>query len=81
VARVAPVNGYDPGWEATIDGAPAPIYRADSAIMATRVPEGSHRIQFRSAPLSARLGFWLSIAGVARLVFAAAARDRERKNR
>ncbi len=35
---------WHPGWRATIDGAPAPIARADVALMAVAVPPGAHRV-------------------------------------
>jgi hypothetical protein len=45
-----------PGWEATIDGRPAPILRANMAFRAVEVPPGLHRVQFRFRPSSARHG-------------------------
>lgn len=35
---------WHPGWRATIDGAPAPIARANVALMAVAVPPGAHRV-------------------------------------
>jgi len=45
-----------PGWEATIDGKPVPIYRANVAFRAVEVPAGPHRVEFRFRPSSARHG-------------------------
>src|SRR5712691_2276785 len=42
---------WHPGWSARIDGAPAPVLRADLALMALFVPAGSHRVSMRFAPL------------------------------
>jgi hypothetical protein len=41
-----------PGWIAEIDGAPAPILRADILFRAIEIPPGRHRVVFRFAPFS-----------------------------
>lgn len=38
---------YDKGWEAFIDGQPAPHLRADYVLRAMALPEGTHQIEFR----------------------------------
>lgn len=38
---------YLPGWEVTIDGAPATLVRANGLYMAVKVPAGSHDLTFR----------------------------------
>jgi hypothetical protein len=45
-----------PGWEASIDGVPAPILRANLAFRALDVPPGTHRVEFRFRPASVRHG-------------------------
>ncbi len=55
-----------PGWSATVDGAAAPIVRADYAFRAVALGAGAHRIEFRYAPRSVRAGFVL--AGLALIV-------------
>ncbi|HXF69756.1 MAG TPA: hypothetical protein VNK89_08105, partial [Thermoflexus sp.] len=49
-----------PGWRAWIDGRPAPVLRAYTALRAIPVPAGAHRIVVRYEPLSVRLGLALS---------------------
>lgn len=45
-----------PGWEATIDGKPVPILRANVAFRAVEVPVGRSLVEFRFRPASARHG-------------------------
>jgi 4-amino-4-deoxy-L-arabinose transferase-like glycosyltransferase len=39
-----------PGWQATLDGRPAPLYPADYALQALYVPAGEHEITLRFFP-------------------------------
>ncbi len=50
-ALIASENFY-PGWSATIDGKPAPVWRADMSLMGVELPAGATRIEFTfsSAP-------------------------------
>ncbi len=41
---------YDKGWTATIDGIPAPVFRANYVLRAMIIPEGEHIIEFRFKP-------------------------------
>jgi hypothetical protein len=41
---------YQPGWKATIDGTPAPHFRADWTLRAMRIPAGEHTIEFDFYP-------------------------------
>jgi uncharacterized membrane protein YfhO len=38
---------YDPGWTATVDGRRRPTFMVAPALVATRVPAGTHRVMFR----------------------------------
>lgn len=53
-------DGFYPGWTATVDGAPAPILRANLMFRAVWLPQGEHQIEFRYAPFSVALGLWIS---------------------
>jgi uncharacterized membrane protein YfhO len=48
-------DNWYPGWQATLDGKPIDIVRADAAIRGVALPAGSHRIEMRYRP--ARLGW------------------------
>ncbi len=59
---------YYPGWTLTIDGAPAPIYRANRLMRAAAVKSGKHHLVYTYKPRSFRVGAQLSIAGLAVLL-------------
>jgi Bacterial membrane protein YfhO len=52
---------YYPGWQATIDGQPATLLRADTALTALVVPSGDHTVQFTFRPQSFTVGALLSL--------------------
>lgn len=52
-------DAYDAGWQATVDGQAAAVYRANTVVRAVYVPAGSHEIIFRYRPLP----FWLGAVG------------------
>lgn len=58
-----------PGWEAYVDGLPAPTLRAEGLLRAVILPPAldgrPHEVTFAYRPLSARLGGALSLAGLA----------------
>jgi hypothetical protein len=55
---------YYPGWELTIDGKPAQIYRVNAAMRGAAVTAGTHRLVYAFAPGSFLAGRVLSIAGL-----------------
>lgn len=55
-----------PGWTATVDGAPAPILRAHTTLMAVPVTAGAHRVELRFDPPLVRLG--LAVSGTTLLL-------------
>lgn len=62
------LDAWYPGWEATLDGRPAPVLRANHAFRAVALREaGEHTVEFHYVPPSVRTGFFLSAAGLALL--------------
>jgi hypothetical protein len=55
---------YYPGWQATIDGQPAPLLRADYVLRAVPVPAGEHTVKLTFRPLSFTIGTGISILTV-----------------
>jgi hypothetical protein len=58
---------FYPGWRATIDGQPVPVYRANSVVRAVIVPAGTHTVTYSFWPTDFIVG-----AAVSGLVFLAA---------
>ncbi|PSL20875.1 YfhO family protein [Chitinophaga ginsengisoli] len=54
---------YEQGWNAFIDGEPAPYCRVDYALRGMQVPAGKHTITFRFEPASYYTGIKLAISG------------------
>ena len=52
VLRLA--DPWAPGWTATVDGVPHPLWIADHYVRAVRLPPGRHRVEFRFDGLAAR---------------------------
>ena len=56
---------YGPGWQATVDGQPARIYEAYSALRGVVADSGRHRIEMQYRPKSVFLGAMITILGIA----------------
>lgn len=53
-------EGHARGWRATVDGAPAPLVRANVVLRAVPVPAGRHHVDFVYRPSPILLGLALS---------------------
>jgi len=58
-------DAHWPGWEATVDGAPTPIHRANVLFRAVSVGPGRHMVEFRYAPPLVPWGLAASLLGMA----------------
>ena len=65
-------DAWYPGWEAAVDGEPAPVYRADLFFRAVAVPAGNHHVVFTFRPRSVGIGVGISLAALAGLIALAA---------
>lgn len=59
-------DSWYPGWNAFVDGQPAPIYRADVLFRAVAIEPGTHNIVFEYCPSSFTLG--AAISGMSLLI-------------
>lgn len=50
-----------PGWQALVDGEPAPIVRTDFVLRGVPIPAGEHRVALSFRPMSLVLGVALSV--------------------
>ena len=66
---------YDKGWDAFIDGKPAPYCRVDYVLRGMSVPAGDHVIEFRFEPKSYimgnRISVWAAVLSYLLLIAAA----------
>jgi hypothetical protein len=59
-------DAFYPGWQATIDGKPTPIYQTNYIQRGLSVPAGEHLVEYRFEPLSLRYGAGITLlSGVA----------------
>ncbi len=68
-----------PGWQASVDGQPAPLLRADYALRGIALSEGHHEVELRYRPraLWAALALCSFASAFALLLIALLARTRE----
>ena len=64
------IEQFYPGWQAFVDGKPAPVSLAAKAFQSVNVPPGEHTVEFRYAPMSLKLGAILTALGLATLIVA-----------
>ena len=76
-AHLVVVDGWAPGWRATVDGTPAPVLRANVGFRAVPVPPGRHRVELRYRPTSIRDGLVVSALAIV-AAFAVAVRSPRR---
>jgi len=53
-----------PGWEATLDGRPAPIIQTDYAFQGIEIPAGTHHVVFRFRPVALYRGAMLGVVAL-----------------
>jgi uncharacterized membrane protein YfhO len=54
-------DAYYPGWRASVDGVETKIYPANYVMRSVMLPTGKHRVVFRYAPASFRIGATISL--------------------
>ncbi|HOQ28779.1 MAG TPA: YfhO family protein [Armatimonadota bacterium] len=77
--QVVLLESYFPGWRAWVDGQPAPVELAREVFRAVPVPAGARRLELHYAPMSFRLGLFLTLLGVGFLTGAGIARASAKK--
>ena len=55
---------FYPGWYASVDGRPAPIYRVDGILRGVVVPDGASTVTFEYRPISVRVGAAFSLVAL-----------------
>ncbi len=75
---VVVLDGYHPGWAATLDGSPVPLLKAPSRYRLVETPGGDRTLEFRYHPRAVTVGMPVLALGV---VVAAALVWRSRRKR
>jgi hypothetical protein len=65
-------EGWDPGWDVRVDGAPQRVLRVNRDRLGVVLPKGTHRIVFRHRARGLGVGLALALLGAAGLVVALA---------
>jgi len=63
-ALVVLTDTFYPGWRATVDDKPAPIYRVDGVVRGVLVGAGRHRVVMRFRPPSQTAGFLIGAVAI-----------------
>lgn len=71
---------FYPGWTATLDGKPIPVYRANGLFRAVRIDAGEHRVEFHYEPFTATAGWAVSLSALVLVCTAGAFRARGFRN-
>jgi hypothetical protein len=72
-------EAHAPGWTATVDGATAPVLRADLALRAVHIPAGTHQVRMTYSPRSRWIGLAVTAAALALFAVHAPRRRRGRE--
>jgi len=72
-------NAY-PGWQASVDAKPVPIYIANVSFRAVPIPAGKHAVHFRFMPKSLLWGAGVSAAALVLVIVLLAAAPRRRES-
>lgn len=72
------VDTYDPSWSATVDGAPAPILRANVAFRAVALGAGRHEVEMVCRPAGLYAGLVVSALTAMAVLAALVVSDRRR---
>ena len=73
------VDSYDPGWRATVDGAPAEVLRANVAFRAVPVPAGRHVVELVYRPPLVRIGIAVMAGAILLATIGAVSRRRSER--
>jgi hypothetical protein len=64
-------ESWAPGWQATIDSVPTDVLRIDCALQGVWLEDGDHQVRFEYAPITYRVGRWVSLGTLLLLIGAA----------
>jgi hypothetical protein len=65
-------DNYYPGWQASIDGVPAKIFKTNLTMRGVGVPPGNHEILYVFAPRSLAMSFYITLGSGAAIVLCGA---------